>query len=651
MTTPSSDADLVAGHLAGDPVALAGIYDRYADSLHDTAAAMLNDRTEAADVLQDVILIAAERLDQLRDPERLKPWLFAILRNEVYRRSRTRRRTVVTDFSGSDDGGGIDMADERIGDPGDAATDDVAGEDLAELVRNAARGLDERDQLVLELSVRQGLAGQDLADALGVSPNQSYTLVHRMRERVERSLGAFVVARAGRRDCDDLDQILASWDGEFSVLIRKRVARHIEKCDSCDRRRKTAVPFAMFAAAPAYAAPAALRDQILATAGSSGTAAAAAAGPGASTGHAAYRFDAAGGFPTAVRAARRVAAWVAPAAAAAVLIVAGGAVVTLAGSDDDQFSTVVPEISTTLLSTPAEPAPSTSDSPAATITVAPTTEPSPTSDSPSTTAPVAVGSVADTTTSPSSSAPTTTTTTTTTTTDPPVVAPPPPPPSTTSTTTTTTTTTVPPTPGELTVAGSAIDLGASSTSGSVTLSNLGELPLDFVVTGSTGAFTVTPTSGTLAGGASTQVTASIDRSGRREGDVPGATVQVVAGDATFPIVLSASVERSPSLRNARGSSSCFPTNDPNANGITIGAQVDIVDESSVTATLSVSGPSGQSGSSQMIPDGPTWFGAVNLTYPPNEPGTVSGAWSWTIRVTDSRGNTASTSGTTTPRNC
>jgi RNA polymerase sigma factor (sigma-70 family) len=95
MTTPtSSDANLVAGHLAGDPGALAGIYDRYADSLHDTAAAMLNDRSEAADVLQDVILVAAERLEQLRDPERLKPWLFAILRNEVYRRTKNRRRTI-----------------------------------------------------------------------------------------------------------------------------------------------------------------------------------------------------------------------------------------------------------------------------------------------------------------------------------------------------------------------------------------------------------------------------------------------------------------------------------------------------------------------------------------------------------------------------
>ena len=44
MTTTYDDAHLVATHLAGDPAALAAIYDRFSDSLYDTAAAMLGDR-------------------------------------------------------------------------------------------------------------------------------------------------------------------------------------------------------------------------------------------------------------------------------------------------------------------------------------------------------------------------------------------------------------------------------------------------------------------------------------------------------------------------------------------------------------------------------------------------------------------------------
>ncbi len=345
MTTHSSDATLVAGHLAGDPSALAGIYDRYSDPLHDTAAAMLNDRDEAADVLHDVILIAAERLGQLRDPDRLKPWLFAILRNEVYRRTKKRRQTIATDFSGSDDG--YDMADQRDLDPAVDVSDDAAGDDLAELVRNAARGLDDRDQLVLELSVRQGLGGQDLADALGVSANQSYTLVHRMRDRVERSLTAYVVAKAGRTDCDDLDQLLAKWDGEFTVLVRKRVARHVDACTVCDTRRSKVAPLAMFASAPAYAAPAALRDRILEGAYAQ-----------ASAPVTPYQFTATNGFPLVVRSARRVAAWVAPTAAASLILVAAGlgiAFVDRGGSDDlirgDAFVSATNDPTTTTTTT------------------------------------------------------------------------------------------------------------------------------------------------------------------------------------------------------------------------------------------------------------------------------------------------------------
>jgi hypothetical protein len=50
-------------------------------------------------------------------------------------------------------------------------------------------------------------------------------------------------------------------------------------------------------------------------------------------------------------------------------------------------------------------------------------------------------------------------------------------------------------------------------------------------------------------------------------------------------------------------------------------------------------------------DGSTWFGAVTLAYPVNDPGSVDGTWSWSIRATDARGNSATRSGSTTLANC
>ena len=253
------DAELVASYLAGDRSALGSIYDRYGQSLFDTATAMTNSRDDASDMVQDVFVLAAERLGQLRDPSRLKPWLFAILRNEVYRRSRRRSRQSLTDFSAPEHDAMLPSTPSSS----EAVDDAIDGAELAELVRSAASGLDARDQLVLELSVRQGLSGDDLADALGVTAQQSYGLVHRMRERTERSLGAYCVARRGRKECEELDRILQGWSGDFTVLLRKRVSRHIDDCNTCERSRRRFAPLALVGAAPAFAAPIGLRSSIL----------------------------------------------------------------------------------------------------------------------------------------------------------------------------------------------------------------------------------------------------------------------------------------------------------------------------------------------------------------------------------------------------
>ena len=348
MPDARTDAQLVTAYLAGDRGALAGIYDRYSAGLYDTAAAMLRDRHEAADLTHDVFLIAVERLAQLREPERLKPWLFAVLRNEVYRRTKKRGRALPTDFSAM---GAPEMAAPIAPDAEGAA---ITAAEMGELLRSAACGLDERDQLVLELSVRQGLQGADLAAALGVSADQSYTLVHRMRERVDRSMTALVVARAGRKDCPELAQVLYGWNGEFTVLVRKRVARHIETCETCERTRRKAAPLALLGAAPAFAAPPGLRDAVLAKAGLAGSA----------PPHA-YAFDADGGFPRMLR-PLRFSSLVAGAAAAIVLGVGSGAIVA-ANTGDEGAAPIATAVTSTVVET------STSTSTTSSSTTSPTT--------------------------------------------------------------------------------------------------------------------------------------------------------------------------------------------------------------------------------------------------------------------------------------
>ncbi|HEY0448310.1 sigma-70 family RNA polymerase sigma factor [Actinophytocola sp.] len=249
--TDPTDAELVAGVLAGDREAFAAVYDRYADRLHDFCWSVLRDRDEAADAVQDTFVLLAQRLAQLTDPDRLRPWLYAVARSVALRKVRARQRVVLDEVG--------DMADT---DPGpDRAAEQGA---LRELVWSAAAGLSERDRALLDLHVRQGLDGAELGEAMGVSAGHAYVLLTRLRDQVERSLGALLIARQGRADCAGLDALLSDWDGRYSPLMRKRVARHVDLCDVCSSRRRIMVsPFALLAAVPLLPAPVWLRDRVM----------------------------------------------------------------------------------------------------------------------------------------------------------------------------------------------------------------------------------------------------------------------------------------------------------------------------------------------------------------------------------------------------
>lgn len=266
------DARAVGRALAGDSDAVAEIYDRHADGIHTMCVHMLGEADEAADVCAQVFLVALQRLHQLREPEKLRSWLYAITRNEVYRRTRDRARTRPVEEPADMAALAADPSQLEVRGP--EATADVTAPDpaaLAELVQVAAGGLEDRDRMVLELNVVQGLDGQELADALGVRLDNAYQMTHRMRERFERSVAALLVVSAGREHCSGLDGVARRWDGNYDVLWRKRFARHVERCDRC-QRMKSRLPKAVLAGAAlsqaaqaaVLAAPISVREQVLA---------------------------------------------------------------------------------------------------------------------------------------------------------------------------------------------------------------------------------------------------------------------------------------------------------------------------------------------------------------------------------------------------
>jgi RNA polymerase sigma factor (sigma-70 family) len=151
---------------------LAAAFDRYAQELYVYSRSRLAVPAEAADVVQDTFLVAWSEVWRLRRPDRLRPWLFALARNECHRLLRTGMRAAPA--------GAMD-------DTVQLATFTEQAE-LRAMVAAALAGLDPMEREIGELNLRHGLGGADLAAVLGVPAKQAHALAARARAHLESSL-------------------------------------------------------------------------------------------------------------------------------------------------------------------------------------------------------------------------------------------------------------------------------------------------------------------------------------------------------------------------------------------------------------------------------------------------------------------------------
>ncbi len=223
------DATLVRDAVGGSVPAFTAIFNRHEAQVHDLALAMLRDRNGALEVVHATFLEASERLESLKRPERLLVWLLAIARfHAVLAAGPT---------------AGIDR--QPAGHDDDAERAQQAG-----LVWEASADLPLRERALLDLHLRQGLEGEDLGDALGVSPAE-VTDLRAGLDRIDKGLAGYLIMRRADGRCADLPLVLRGWDGRFNALVCTHVAAHVEACRVCRQIVATSVsPLALYASAP-----------------------------------------------------------------------------------------------------------------------------------------------------------------------------------------------------------------------------------------------------------------------------------------------------------------------------------------------------------------------------------------------------------------
>ena len=214
----------------------------YAGDLYGYCQSLLREPDDAADAVQDTFVIAASKLAGLRDPDRLRAWLFAVARNECLHRLKSRRDAASA--------AGCARAGRR------QRWTSAARPSAPRPSRWSARRSAASTKASATSSTSSGTASSPRGGRRARRVAQPRLLAVLPGARPARGLrGVLLVGRAGRRDCAALDGLLGDWDGRLTALLRKRVGRHIDQCRVCsDRRRRELTPALLYSLSPGGAA-------------------------------------------------------------------------------------------------------------------------------------------------------------------------------------------------------------------------------------------------------------------------------------------------------------------------------------------------------------------------------------------------------------
>lgn len=180
----SSDVDarstgaLVRDAQNGDRDAFATLYRRHARLVHVVLLGSVAS-DDAPDLLQDVFLAALRELPQLRDPDAFGGWLMQIARNQARMHHRARRPLESFD----------DAVHGRVGAIDRSVDASIEARSDAEHVMRHVRELPPKLREPLLLRLVEGMSGEEIARATGLSHGTVRVYLHEAMRLLRRRLG------------------------------------------------------------------------------------------------------------------------------------------------------------------------------------------------------------------------------------------------------------------------------------------------------------------------------------------------------------------------------------------------------------------------------------------------------------------------------
>ncbi|MFB8415618.1 hypothetical protein ACFC63_08930 [Streptomyces albidoflavus] len=204
--------------------------DAHLDGLFTYCLSILHDHDLAHSALAEVVALAARNSSRpARGPAGRRAWLYALARWVCLR----------------------ELAEAQAGRPPAhvrrecrRAPDELRAAELARLAWPEAAGTSPEQREALELSVRHGLAAEEIAAVLGADPAATRTLLAAASCEVERTRAALSVVERGT--CPSVARLTGDRRVLLSTALRTELVRHVDDCPRCRRaaeRAEAAAPW------------------------------------------------------------------------------------------------------------------------------------------------------------------------------------------------------------------------------------------------------------------------------------------------------------------------------------------------------------------------------------------------------------------------
>lgn len=154
---------------------LQAIVSEHYAALNRFGLALTKNESEAADLTQQTFLILAKRQEQIREPERIKCWLFTTLRREFLRKVRIQTAHPEVEF----------QPEEHQGQPLEPSA--LRSSDFR-TVLDALQMVEESHRSTLELFYLGDLSYKEISVALGVPIGTVMSRLSRGKEQLRRAL-------------------------------------------------------------------------------------------------------------------------------------------------------------------------------------------------------------------------------------------------------------------------------------------------------------------------------------------------------------------------------------------------------------------------------------------------------------------------------